>query len=178
MSYIKELRLSMIKTHNEAHQRGQFMKYSKHADLKSFLKECEKEILNDKNKIAVNYPDDVIKHWNSDRIKTINKQLLKNISRSANVYAIFISDKSASKYDLVYIGQTNSKGARTRLTNHLIKKHEKTGAKLNKVTEHIQAGGKLKISWISIEPVSLRHYVEEELIKKHKDTLAWNKYGK
>ncbi len=87
-------------------------------------------------------------------------------------------DKKDPDYRLVYIGQTNSKGSRTRLTNHLIKKHKKTGAKLENVIEHIQGGGRLSVAWISIDPASLRHYVEEELIKTHKDSLEWNKHGK
>lgn len=153
------------------------MKYSKPTDLKDFLSECEKEILKDENRKVVNYPDEAVVPWDSETIKVVNEQLLKKISGSANVYAIFVANKDSSEYSLVYIGQTKSRGARSRLTNHLIKKHKKTGAKLNNVIDHVQAGGHIKISWVSIDPVSLRHYVEEELIKKHKQNLAWNKHG-
>ena len=154
------------------------MKYARSDDLKAFLTKCEIELLKDENKILVEYPSSAINPWDSDAIKHENEQLLKNISGVANVYAIFIKNKNSSKYALVYIGQTNSKGARTRLTNHLIKKHKKTGAKLKNVIDHIQAGEKIKIPWISVDPVSLRHYVEVELINKHRKILAWNKHGK
>ncbi|MDQ6997065.1 MAG: hypothetical protein Q9M82_06340 [Mariprofundus sp.] len=116
--------------------------------------------------------------WNSEKIKISNEKLLADISGAANVYAIFIADKGNNEYALKYIGQTRSKYARTRLTNHLINKNENTGAKLNKVKCHIQTGGSIKISWISINPESLRHYVEEELIVRHKEELVWNEQGK
>lgn len=154
------------------------MQYLNKADLEVFLQECEDKLLDNDNKKLVNYPNGAVAPWNSEIIKNTNEQLLKSISGSANVYAIFIAEKGNSEYNIVYIGQTNSKGARTRLTNHLIKKHKKTGAKLSKIIDHIQSGGNIKISWISIDPVSLRHYVEEELIDKHKEILTWNKHGK
>ena len=148
------------------------------SDFHPFCSKLEIELLKDENKKTVEYPRFAISPWNPDAIKHENDQLLKDVSGLANVYAIFINNKNSSKYSLVYIGQTNSKGARTRLTNHLIKKHKKTGAKLKNVIDHMQSGGKIKISWISIDPVSLRHYVEDELIKKYRKTLAWNKHGK
>jgi len=154
------------------------MEYIELSSLKGFLGECDKAILDDINKEKVTYPKGSFTPWNSKKIKETNKKLLKNISGTANVYAIFIADKGSNEYQLKYIGQSNSKGARTRLTNHLIKKGEKTGAKLSKVIDHIQADGSIKISWISITPESLRHYVEEELIQRHKKTLDWNNHGK
>lgn len=154
------------------------MQYSNKADLEFFLQECEEKLLDNLNKKLVNYPDDAVVPWNSEIIKTANEQLLKSISESANVYAIFIAEKDSDEYSIAYIGQTNSKDARTRLANHLIKKHKKTGAKLSKVIDHIQSDGNIKISWISIDPMSLRHYIEEELIDKYKEILIWNKHGK
>jgi predicted small secreted protein len=75
-----------------------------------------------------------------------------------------------------YIGQSKSIEARNRLSNHLIKKDKNTGAKLQFVKQHIEKGGKIKVSHILIEPESLRHYIEEELIKKHSVDLDWNSH--
>lgn len=153
------------------------MKYPKNNDLESFYTKCKNELLDQKIRQNVVYPNGSIQPWDSDAIKAINEELLKSISGNANVYAIFVKGKNKRSFDLKYIGQTNSKYARTRLTNHLIKKHKKTGAKLKKVIEEVQAGSKIKVSWISIEPQSLRHYIEEELIKSH-SSLEWNQHGK
>ncbi len=90
------------------------------------------------------------------------------------MYAIFTAPKNSTSFSLRYIGKTTRKLARQRIRNHLIKKHEKTGAKLKHVTDHVLSGGSVKISWIKIEPESLRNYVEEELIHKHHEA-DWNR---
>jgi len=76
------------------------------------------------------------------------------------------------------MGQSKSTEARNRLSNHLIKKNKNTGAKLQLIKEHIQKGGKIKVSYILVEPESLRHYIEEELIKKYSVNLDWNSHTK
>jgi hypothetical protein len=154
-----------------------FMEYENIETLEEFFKSCEKLLLSEDNRTAIEYPEEFIVPWESDDLKNKNEETLKKISGEANVYAIFTALKDADEYSLRYIGQTKSKLARTRLTNHLISKHEKTGAKLSKVIDHIQSGGSIKISWISINPESLRHYVEERLIEEHSE-CDWNKQGK
>lgn len=57
-------------------------------------------------------------------------------------------------------------------------KNDKTGAKLDGVKRVVKSGGSIKISFISIEPESLRHCIEELLIKKYKNKLEWNTNGK
>ncbi len=155
------------------------MTYSKIEDLELFLRKCENELLiNEKNRKKIDYPIDKINDWLSDDIKKSNKLLLEEIARETNVYAIFLANKNSDEYKAVYVGQTKSSGARTRLTNHLIKKHPKTGAKLDNVVEHIKNGGSIKVAFISTKPESLRHYIEEELIKKYSKTLIWNIHSK
>ena len=153
------------------------MDYKNVKGLESFLDDCEKELLSNKNRKEVLYKKKYIVPWDSVKLKNDNECLLKEITGNANVYAIFACDKGETKYSLRYLGQSKSKSSRTRLTNHLIKKNEKTGAKLSKVIDHVQAGGSIKVSWISITPESLRHYVEEQLIEKHPE-CEWNKHGK
>lgn len=153
------------------------MNYQNQNDLKQFLKDCENQLFDEKNKKEVVYPDSCTSTWDCEGILSSNKALLKELSGSANVYALFTANKDSKDYALKYIGQSKSKLARVRLTNHLIKKHEKTGAKLRKVIDHIQSGGKIKMSWIPITPESLRHFIEEELIGKHPE-CCWNKHAK
>ena len=153
------------------------MNFPQSDDLTNFLKDCEDHLLNNNDKKEVAYPNSCISPWDSEGIKRANEELLNELSGSANVYAIFTANKNSEEYTLKYIGQSESKLARTRLTNHLIMKHEKTGAKLKKVIDHIRSGGKIKISWIKITPESLRHSIEEELIGKHPES-CWNKHAK
>ena len=154
------------------------MDYPNHDELERFLGSCEKELFAEKNMRVVVYPAKAVDLWGSETIKAANAKLLNEISGSANVYAIFTAEKESNDYSLKYIGQTHSKYARTRLTNHLIKKNAKTGAQLKNVMEHVQARGSIKISWISITPESLRHFVEEKLIELRKGELTWNQQGK
>ena len=153
------------------------MNYPHKNDLEAFLKECEDKLIGENNKKEVKYPKECISPWDSEGINKANEGLLNELGNSANVYAIFAAEKNSEQYALKYIGQTRSKLAKTRLTNHLVKKHEKTGAKLSKVIDHVQSGGKIKISWISIRPESLRHYIEEELIKNHSES-SWNNHAR
>ena len=60
-----------------------------------------------------------------------------------------------------YIGQSKSIEARNRLSNHLIKKDKGTGAKLEFVKQHIENGGKIKVSHILIEPPDFRTFFQQ-----------------
>ena len=154
------------------------MQYPNVKDLEKFLQVCEDELFNQENRQLFNYPSEVLVDWDAKLIKDENENILKKLRGAANVYAIFLAGEGESEFSIAYIGQTNSKDARARLTNHLIAKNEGTGAKLDKTVGHVQSGGKIKISWISIKPESIRHYVEEELISKYGSALIWNKHGK
>jgi hypothetical protein len=149
------------------------VKYKYKENLLGFLKDCELELLKEEERRIVEYPKAHIDPWDSDKITNRNEQLLCEIGGKANVYAIFTSEQHEAVWRLRYIGQTKSKIARSRLRNHLIAKSEETGAKLAKIIDHVKAGGSVKVSWISVTPESLRHYVEEELIKKHREA-DWN----
>lgn len=151
------------------------MIFKQQIELEQFLLDCERKLFGEewKREIVYNTKLEV------SEIKNTNKQLFDAIGEiKPNIYAIFAAKNESSDFDLKYIGQTNSQGARTRLTNHLITKNEKTGAQLEKVKSVVINGGRIKISFIKIEPEALRHYVEEILIEKYKDKLEWNAHGK
>lgn len=149
--------------------------FNQKTELEKFLEECEKYLFDKENKREIIYNQE----WDVTEIKNTNKDLLDSIGKiKPNIYAIFATENKNAEFELKYIGQTNSQGARTRLTNHLITKNHKTGAKLEKVKRVVNSGGRIKISFIAIEPESLRHYIEEELIKKYKNKLSWNTQGK
>ena len=150
------------------------MQYQNLKELESFVEEVDKYLNDEENQVLVDYPDSKIIPWDSDGLNTENEKLLSGVSGEANVYAIFTAKAESKNYSLRYIGKSTKKLARQRIRNHLIKKHKKTGAKLNKVIDHVQSGEKIKISWVSIEPESLRNYIEEELITRHKEA-NWNR---
>ncbi|SJZ93784.1 GIY-YIG catalytic domain-containing protein [Trichlorobacter thiogenes] len=150
------------------------MKYREINTLERFLDDVEAELLQEENRCVVSYPQNCISPWDADALDTANKELLGAVSGCANVYAIFTAPSNSSHFSLRYIGKTTRKLARQRIRNHLIKKNERTGAKLQDVTEHVLLGGQVKISWIEIQPESLRNYIEEELIHRHKDA-DWNR---
>ena len=81
------------------------------------------------------------------------------------------------RYRLRYIGQSKSRYARQRLRNHLFIKSDRTGAMLDKIKVHVGSGGFVGVSWASIEPEALRHYVEERLIERHPES-DWNTHGR
>jgi len=150
------------------------LQYKQIEMLKTFLGELETTLLSEEKRTLVTYPSSSISPWNTAELDAANQKLLYAASGDANVYAIFTAPKNSISFSLRYIGKTTRKLARQRIRNHLIRKHEKTGAKLKHVMDHVLSGGSIKISWIKIEPESLRNYVEEELIHKHQEA-DWNR---
>lgn len=110
------------------------MEYKEIESLETFLIEVETSLMDEANRLLVTYPQKSVFPWNSKELDA-NKDLLAAVSGSANVYAIFTSTKGLGHFSLRYIGKTTKKLARQRIRNHLIKKSEGTGAKLQHVID-------------------------------------------
>jgi hypothetical protein len=150
------------------------MRYRHIESLEEFLDQVDQKLMSEDRQIQLSYPENSVSPWSADSIGLANESILSELAGAANVYAIFTASGSSECFALRYIGKTTKKLARQRIRNHLIKKHEKTGAKLKDVERHIKAGGKLAISWVGVEPESLRNYIEEELIRRHTNA-DWNR---
>jgi hypothetical protein len=151
------------------------MKYDQIETLVAYLRNVETALLKEDSRSLVIYAKENVSSWNAERIDVANQKLLDSVSGVANVYAIFTALQNSDSFSLRYIGKTTRKLARQRIRNHLIKKDEKTGAKLEHIKALVRSGGSVKISWVKIEPESLRNYVEEELINEHTEA-DWNKH--
>jgi predicted small secreted protein len=154
------------------------IEYENTDELNTFFEKCENALFDENNRKTFDYPKESIEPWNTTEIKKQNEDLLKTLRNQVSVYAIFTTSIKNENFTVKYIGQTKSSDARGRLSNHLIKKDKKTGAKLHLVQKHIKEGGKVKVSYILIEPESLRHYIEERLIQKYSINLNWNTHTK
>ncbi len=150
------------------------MNYEHKDELDKFFREIDRNLTEDNNKRDVVYSKKYIDSWDGDKLAGENETLLSNVSEKVNVYMLFTAIKGSSDYKLRYIGKTTRKLARQRLRNHLFKKHDGTGAKLEKVKSHVKSGGSVKISWVLINPESLRNWAEEELISSHTEA-DWNR---
>ncbi|HEX8962149.1 MAG TPA: hypothetical protein VF801_04015, partial [Rhodocyclaceae bacterium] len=118
-----------------------------------------------------------LQNWPIAEIKAANEDFLKSLRGRANVYALFVRRSSAAQWLPVYVGERKSAGLRDRLTQHLITKHEQTGSMLEAVKTAVAAGEEIGISFIKVHPESLRLFVEETIIAKHKEKLSWNIHG-
>ncbi|MBD7913484.1 hypothetical protein [Clostridium cibarium] len=148
--------------------------------LEVFLVECEKELLNSETIKEILYPKDIKKEtWKtfSDQILKDNKRILDYVQNRDGIYAIHIKRKKTDEWLLRYIGQ-KGKNSKDRLKSHLVTKHDKTGSKLEKVQESVVNGWKIGVSFIEINPGSMRLSVEELLIEKNSIQLEWNKRSK
>lgn len=150
------------------------MQYEHIHSLDDYVERVDAALLREENRRAVNYPQDCTQPWLGERLREANQALLAAAAGEANVYAIFTAEPGSTAHTLRYIGKSTRALARQRLTNHLFQKHEKTGAKLDKITALVQAGGTVKVAWLRIEPESLRNYIEEELIQRHPEA-HWNR---
>ena len=119
-----------------------------------------------------------LQHWPVEEIKTQNEAFLKSLRHRANVYALFVrSPVNNEKWRAVYVGERKSAGLRDRMTQHLIAKDHRTGSMLEAVKTAVAAQQKIGVSFIKVQPESLRLFVEETIIAKHKDELPWNTHG-
>jgi hypothetical protein len=92
------------------------------------------------------------------------------IPSSPGIYAIW------SNNTVKYIGEAAI--LKSRLRQHLIYKSSKTGSKLEKVKDENTKGNTIFISFICVEPPSLRLAIEDRLIGKRREknhsALPWN----
>ncbi|WP_080408941.1 hypothetical protein [Burkholderia ubonensis] len=150
------------------------MKYEQLKSLEEYLEKVEAALLREEARVSFKYPAQSILPWNAQQLDAENESILDLVAGFANVYAIFTAPRDSNVFALRYLGKTTRKLARQRVRNHLTKKSERTGAKLKNIVTHVQSGGLVKISWVTIEPESLRNYIEEELISRHKEA-DWNR---
>lgn len=119
-----------------------------------------------------------LQNWPVEDIKRSNQELLKSLRHSGNVYALFVrAPTEGAHWVAVYVGERKSIGLRERITQHLIDKNERTGSMLEAVKTAVASGSSIGLSFIKVQPESLRLYVEETIIAKHKSTLPWNTHG-
>ncbi|MGR4042833.1 hypothetical protein P7C00_18675 [Pseudomonas sp. JDS08PS003] len=150
------------------------MHYEHITSLEEFLSQVEGHLLEPGQRVRVLFPATATTPWDGNALARANRSLLGSVSGSANLYAIFTSDDDISESTLRYFGKTTKKLARQRVTNHLFRKHKKTGSKLANIMAHAYGGGTVEISWIEVHPESLRNYLEEELIHRHPGA-DWNR---
>jgi len=122
--------------------------------------------------------DCTFQNWPIADIKRANQEWLKSLRHSGNVNALFVrAPTKGAHWVAVYVGERKSIGLRERITQHLIDKNERTGSMLEAVKTAVASGSSIGISFIKVQPASLRLYVEETIIAKHKSTLPWNTHG-
>lgn len=143
--------------------------------LEVFAKQCEDALLFAKP-IPFIFPKEFSKNWLVKEIKEKNKGILSVLNNNANVYAIFIR-KRGSKWQIKYVGQRKCEGIRERITQHLIDKDPRTGSVLEKVRKAVFSDKEVGLSFIKVEPDSLRLFVEETIIRNNKSSLEWNTHG-
>jgi hypothetical protein len=113
-------------------------------------------------------------------IDLLNQKTLKSVDGRAGVYAIFTAERQQG-WDLQYLGQVKSAGARARIRSHLVWRNKKTksgrytGSKFDEVQAALRQGKDIGFAFVQIEPAALRHYVEEVLI--HSLQPGWNFHG-
>jgi hypothetical protein len=77
----------------------------------------------------------------------------------------------------MYVGESKSISLRDRITAHVIDKETRTGSTLSFVKDAVSARQQIGISFIKVQPESLRLFVEEKIISKNKEKLPWNTHG-
>jgi sRNA-binding carbon storage regulator CsrA len=146
------------------------------------VEECWLFFSSDDSLFEVDYRGISMDQWTSkaiqQNIKQWNEQIFNTLNEKPNLYAIYAKTKESNNWELMYIGHSSEENIKTRITNHLVGKHKKTGSVLNKIKESVDYGAKIGVKFIKIAPESLRVSIEAELIRNHKNELPWNINGK
>lgn len=85
-------------------------------------------------------------NWCQVTIKELNEAFLGKLRDNGNVYALFLQAEDLTEWVPTYVEKSARTYLRSRISNHLIGKHEKTGSKLNEVRQAVLAGRKIGIS--------------------------------
>jgi hypothetical protein len=115
---------------------------------------------------AITFANDI------SNVVSTNDVSLINYKGIGIVYFIYLLDKVTKQTKLVYIGKSKGYLFKTRIRNHVFKKHPKTGSKLAKVTDEIARENEIKIKFLKVNPESFRNTLEEELINHFRP--SWN----
>ncbi len=146
--------------------------------LDEFAESCARELFKQEPYQFIFPGGCSIQYWPASEIKALNKEFLESLRNGANIYALFIRKSGTGKsWSPVYVGQRKSTGLRERITQHLIKKHVRTGSMLENVKSVVPDGQEIGVSIIKVEPESLRLFVEETIIATYKNELVWNTHG-
>jgi catechol 2,3-dioxygenase-like lactoylglutathione lyase family enzyme len=114
------------------------------------------------------------------RIPRHNPGLFESIKGRSGVYVI-LTAAPASQWTLRYIGQSNAEGMSKRIRSHLVWRNKETQSgsfprsKFDEVSKSVAEGKHIGFSFVEIDPASLRHYVEDTLIRRFHP--RWNVHG-
>ncbi|EHA15430.1 hypothetical protein [Halomonas sp. HAL1] len=135
----------------------------------------------------IEYPHDLRKKSNMvaweqyyKEIDALNEDIFSALNGRAGVYAI-LTARPTKEWHLRYIGQTDVRGSKQRIRSHIVWRNKSTksgkftGSKFDEVQHAVVCGADIAISFVEIAPASLRHYVEEILIKTKQP--EWNLKG-
>lgn len=129
-------------------------------------------LLNKENISIIQYTD--FDHTSFD---SNNQELLNAVSGQPIVYCIWVG-KSISTLSPKYVGHAGSKIARQRIRSHFTKKHDLTGAQLDKIIRELKNKNCIGFSKVIVDPPYMRKALEDWFIEKDSNILEWNLVGK
>lgn len=148
--------------------------------LEKFAEQCSKSLFKNVEYEFIFPAGSDLQNWPVETIKCENEPFLKTLRHRGNVYCIFITGAGDKpNWQPVYVGERKSIGLRDRIIQHLIDKNHRTGSMLEKVKTAVSAGQRVGLSFVKVDPESLRLYVEETIISgcKKEGKLPWNTHG-
>ena len=109
-----------------------------------------------------------------------NEKLLDGLLSRGGVYALLTASPK-DNWTLRYIGQADAKGIRQRVRSHLVWRNKQTASgrytasKFDEISAAVMAGDHVGFSFVAVEPDSLRHHVESQLLRQFHP--EWNFHG-
>ena len=145
--------------------------------LKAMVKRVEHKLLIKPRRHCIKYPcGSRASCWEIKKIDEINQTTFDALKDAGNIYCIF-TRKEQCGWVARYIGQSKSGGLKGRLRSHLVHKSRDTGSQLEKIKCMVGEGERISISYVLVKPETLRHYVEESILKQSEcSEFPWNEH--
>lgn len=141
-------------------------------DIASGVREASKFLIETSTPTVIEYVD---------LVDLAKNQLPNGLTDAVNIYSIWCRQRTSDKWRLMYIGQRVRASGWNRIREHLFKVGKGTASKLERVREEVcERNAQIGITWIHVEPESMRLAVEDELLRMHStyiNDLPWNTRG-
>ena len=141
-------------------------------DLERFARDCEEALFSGPHTIFA-YPEGCSeRHWPELDIAERNAGFGAALNGNGNIHAILTRGGGEPEWTPKYVGHCDSEMLGGWASAHLVYNERRIGSRLADVKSEAGRGREIAMSYITVRPDSLRHFVHEAIVRH--SALEWN----